>query len=66
MCSLLVWGAHGLRMETTGNQYRTKSEQLSDRQINLLIETGWNPPTGLPNEAASRKDVVAMPSVMVQ
>ena len=43
-------GLHGLRMETISNHYLEKSEQLSEDQIVLLRENGWNNPTRTPEK----------------
>jgi hypothetical protein len=49
-------GAHGLRMETTSNHYLDKTDQLTEEQIAMLTNSGWNPPTNCPEEATPEKD----------
>ncbi len=41
---LACQGFYGLRMETTSNQYLSETEQLTDMQINMLADLGWNRP----------------------
>jgi len=49
-------GAKGLCMETTSNHYLDKESQLSQGQIAMLQECGWNPPTNAPDADAPEKE----------
>ncbi|GAB6061242.1 TY-Chap domain-containing protein [Desulfonatronum parangueonense] len=57
-------GAYGLRMETTSNHYLLKSDQLTEQQIALLTENGWNSPTRTP-EALPEDDPGGSPNFFI-
>ena len=55
-------GSFGLRVETTGNVYLAKHEQLSEEEIHLLLEAGWLQPTGEPDAATPENDPDGSPN----
>jgi hypothetical protein len=55
-------GKSGMRIETTSNSYLPKQEQLNEQQIAALIQTGWNAPTGNPDEATPELDPQGSPN----
>jgi hypothetical protein len=57
-------GLHGLRMETTSNHYLEKSEQLSEHQIAMLVDNGWNNPTR-PPETLPEDDPEGSPNFFI-
>ena len=57
-------GLHGLRMETTSNHFLEKPEQLSEDQMALLRENGWNNPTRSP-EASPEDDPEGSPNFFI-
>ena len=57
-------GLHGLRMETTSNNYLEQSEQLTEQQIALLLENGWKTPTR-PPETAPEDDPEGSPNYFI-
>ncbi|MFO8084827.1 MAG: hypothetical protein R6U27_10970 [Desulfobacterales bacterium] len=51
---LVGQGSYGLRMETTSNYYLSKSEQLEENQIAMLIKLGWNHPTRMDDKMSDK------------
>lgn len=43
-------GSEGLWVETTSNGYLSKREQLDEDQIAAMIDAGWHPPLGTPDD----------------
>ncbi|WP_459935578.1 T3SS (YopN, CesT) and YbjN peptide-binding chaperone 1, partial [Desulfonatronum parangueonense] len=58
-------GAYGLRMETTSNHYLLKSDQLTEQQIALLTENGWNSPTRDPRESSPEDNPEGSPNFFI-
>ena len=59
-------GVHGMRAETTCNNYLAKSEQLDARQIAALAAAGWHTPTGSPDESIPENDPDGSPNFFRQ
>ena len=58
-------GSFGMRAETTSNSYLAKPEKLNKQQIAVLIEAGWNDPTGGPKAATPEMDPDGSPNFFV-
>ncbi len=59
-------GSFGMRVETTSNSYLAKPEQLNKRQIATLIDSGWNDPTGNPDDSTPQNDPDGSPNFFVE
>jgi hypothetical protein len=58
-------GSFGMRAETTSNSYLAKPEKLNKQQIAVLIDAGWNDPTGGPKGSTPEKDPDGSPNFFV-
>ena len=55
-------GAVGMRIETTSDSYLKEPERLGKRDISALIDAGWQPPTGSPDESTPDRDPDGSPN----
>lgn len=58
-------GAHGLRVEATGNAFLGDHEKLSVPQIIQMLDLGWESPTGSPDQATPMEDPAGSPNFFV-
>lgn len=58
-------GAHGMRVEATGNAFLSDGEKLSVPQIMQMLDLGWESPTGSPEQATPMEDPSGSPNFYV-
>lgn len=58
-------GSHGLRAETTSNNYLPTQEQLDPSQIAALVEAGWAAPTCASEKASPVNDPDGSPNFYI-
>ena len=58
-------GAHGMRMETTSNNYLAQPDRLNKRQIATLVDAGWHDPTGTSTDSTPERDPDGSPNFFV-
>ena len=59
-------GSRGMRVETTSNAYLSKTDKLNKRQITALHKSGWNDPTGSPDESTPENDPEGSPNFFIE
>jgi len=59
-------GSFGMRAEATGNRYLARSERLDPGQIAELVATGWQNPTGSPEESTPEDDPDGSPNFFLE
>ena len=58
-------GAHGMRVEATGNAFLDDGEKLEVPEIMQMLKLGWNSPTGSPTQATPVEDPSGSPNFYV-
>jgi len=58
-------GFYGIRMETISNHYLDRPEKLTDHQLRILAELGWNPPTENIEDKSQDKDPEGSPNFYI-
>lgn len=63
---LAAQGEYGMRVEVSSNAYLPRHDHFSDRQMVQLVEAGWQPPTGKPEESTPEQDPDGSPNFFIQ
>jgi hypothetical protein len=58
-------GFYGIRMETISNQYLDRPEKLTEHQLHMLAELGWNHPTKNIEDKSQDKDPEGSPNFYI-
>jgi hypothetical protein len=59
-------GSYGMRVETTSNAYLSKPEKLNERQVVMLLQSGWSDSTASPDESTPENDPDGSPNFFVE